>query len=639
MIEYYFPLLVMMLIMLVCIFYIIGKLSRIESLLQGKQEPRKNEPPRMPAGQPVQRPAAAPVRTTPPAQPAPKPETAVQAPLRSSPPAAQVPPTPAAPKPAGPKKPKEPTAFDAFWTWFCIGGNSKENVSVEYAAATTWLIRAGIIILLCGFGFFLKYSIEKNLIRPELRICLTFLAGLGMLIGGMRGIRKKFHILSVGILSAGIVTLYMGSYAGCKIYTVLPQLLCFGLMVLTTAAAMAISAKLSLLSVALTGCAGGYLTPILLSDGSGNLPFLCVYTVIVSAGILIVSRLHRWRSLEITAFVLSALILAVGAGNLPYRIDLVCLGAVFVNFLVFSVIPVIRKKDSALGLTEWLLPMAAAVWGIALGICMIYQYHLPDNIEGLAAAGYAVLVSAVTLLEAVWLGKRRADGAKLQPAFLCASVFALALAIPFALQNDGATAAGWSILGAVLFLAAAKSGRETFAILGLIVFGAALFIIGPYSDRSDISAFSERFFRGGVFTLSLFAAAWFLRGKPERSLPTYRKVLLCAGGISFFLYTSFELFRQLESHAATHHFRHGGLSIWWAVLAIALIVWGIRKDIKTLRIPGLALFTICLVKICCVDIAGLNTLGKTVAFVLLGLLFLGGAAAYIHFRKRFSKEG
>lgn len=615
---------------LVVMGFVLAKLNRIEKQLEAKAEAKpevrppaapvssaetKREPrpavrPPMPAAAPVRRPTF-----TPPVMP---PETTVEE-----------------------RREEKPSAWSAFWSWFCVGSGGRENVSVEYAAATTWLIRAGIIVLLCGIGFFLKYSIERDLIRPEARIGMAFAAGLGMLIGGMRGIGKKFHLLAVGVLSAGIVTLYMGSYAGCKIYTVLPLPLGFVLMVLTTAAAMTVSAKLALFPVALTGCAGAYLTPILLSDGGGNLAFLCVYTVLVSAGVLIVSRLHRWRALEITAFVMSFLLLSVGSARLDEKIDLRCILSVFLNFLVFSLIPLIRKRESRLGLTEWLLPILAAAWGMALGIFMIRGYGPFAGVRGLASAGYAVLFSAVTLAEGLALERRRTDGARLQPAFLCASVFALALAIPLAFQTASASAAGWSILGAVLILAAAKSGRRTLVVLGLIVFALALLIVLPPDDVPGAKilprTFWERFFRGGIFTAALFSAAFFLRKKRDTFMHDCGLCLWSAAGVSFLVYTSVELFRQLSIREATRHFRHGGLSVWWALLAILMVAGGIRKDLKAVRIAGLALFVVCLVKAYTVDIAGLDTLGRVVAFVLLGLLLLGGAAAYIQFRKRFSQ--
>ena len=614
---------VMMAAVLICVVIVLAKLNKIERLLRSESVPDKDRPGQ--SSRPTAQPADAPV------PPVPPPSTARPVPcVTASRPSLQP------PKSEAHKPTKEPTVWNSFWAWFCVGGRDRSDVSVEYAAATTWLVRAGIIILLCGIGFFLKYSIERNLIRPELRIALTFIVGLAMLIGGLRGIRKRFHILAVGVLSAGVITLYMGSYAGCRIYTVLPMAFCFALMVLTTVAAMTVSATLALLPVALTGCAGAYLTPVLLSDGSGNLPFLCCYTALVSAGVLIVSRLHRWRGLEIAAFVSSALIFAVGAAKLPNRIDFLCLAAVFVNFLVFSLIPLIRKRDAALGLTEWLLPIFGAVWGLALGICMIVRYDLSDEIERFAMAGYAVLLSAVTLAEGIALEKRRPDGAKLQPAFLCASVFALALAIPLALHGTGANVSGWSVLAAVLILAAAKSGKNTFAVLGVIVFATALIVIGETNTTS--ATFVGRFFRGGVFTVALFAAAFFLRNKTDKLMCEYRSVFQWAAGVSFVIYTSVEIFRQLEAGKWTHHFRHGGLSIWWAILAVLLVAGGIRRNLKALRVCGLALFIVCLVKVYTIDISGLNTLGKVIAFVLLGLLFLGGAAAYIQYRKRFAPE-
>ena len=68
------------------------------------------------------------------------------------------------------------------------------------------------------------------------------------------------------------------------------------------------------------------------------------------------------------------------------------------------------------------------------------------------------------------------------------------------------------------------------------------------------------------------------------------------------------------------------------------IIAGIRKNYKVLRASSMLLFIGCLGKIYMVDIAGLNTLHKVIAFLLTGILFLGGAAAYIIFRKRFSED-
>ena len=601
---------------------LIGKLNKIEKLLQKKNTPDKKEIS-----------FRSPVSDHAPAPPVTKEE--IRKPF---------------PEQHPEKNTKKPSAFRNFLLWLWRGSvKEQEGVSAEYAVATTWLIRAGIFILLCGIGFFLKYSIQNGLVSPPLRICLTFLCGAGMFCGGLYGINKRFHILAAGILSAGIVTLYMGAFAGYKLYALLPAGAAFSFMILTTVSAMLVSVKRNILSSALTACTGGYLTPIILSSGSANLPLFLGYIVIISAGILIVSRERRWRSLEILSFCLSYFLIITGTAGLYYKVNWLCFLFLFLNFLIFSAIPLFRKQEDPVGKTELLLPVFSAVLTLGTGLAMI-QKCCEDLVtcENLIAATFTVLISGVTLGEGVWLKNKKENGAKILPAFLCASIFSLALAVPIAIQNSGAIATGWSVLGLVLVLASAKSRNKTLLILSVIIFFAAFITVVSASEEYTDFLFLERFFRGGTFTFALLGAGFLLRKhgteqtreqqKNTDLFPTFMSFFFIAGGFAFLWFTSFEVYHYLKICTALHHFRHGGLSLWWAILAILLITVGIRKDLRSLRGTGLALFIICLVKIYCVDISGLNTLGKVIAFLLLGLLFLGGAAAYIIFRKRFAKE-
>lgn len=65
-----------------------------------------------------------------------------------------------------------------------------------------------------------------------------------------------------------------------------------------------------------------------------------------------------------------------------------------------------------------------------------------------------------------------------------------------------------------------------------------------------------------------------------------------------------------------------GLSILWGVYSLFLIGLGIWKKKKYLRIAGISLFGITLVKLFAYDIASLNTISKTIVFVSLGILLL-----------------
>jgi hypothetical protein len=64
------------------------------------------------------------------------------------------------------------------------------------------------------------------------------------------------------------------------------------------------------------------------------------------------------------------------------------------------------------------------------------------------------------------------------------------------------------------------------------------------------------------------------------------------------------------------------LSILWGIYALALIILGIAKRQKHLRIMAITLFSITLIKLFLMDITRFDTIGKTVVFVSLGILLL-----------------
>ena len=545
--------------------------------------------------------------------------------------------------PAGKTETKEPegngkgTLWDNFWQWFCMGSFRQEEVSKEYAVATTWLVRAGVLILLCGIGFFLKYSIEKNLVTPQVRIGGTFLTALCLFGAGLYGIDKRFHTLAVGILSAGTVIFYMGAFAGYRIYHILPVNVTFLLMLLAAASALLVAVRHALLPVALMGCAGGYLIPLLLYPSGGNVTLLVAYFAEFSfLTLLLVSRFHRWRSLEFTVFALSFLLAAIQI--LPYgKGSFLTLAFLFQLFLVFLLIPLVRKKEFPFGRLEWILPAGSTVCTLILGVAVIH--HCAQNVYKDPLSGTFALLLSVCALSAGFLLRRVKEvGKSLFPAYLSSSVLALFLVPPLTLDDQGVWICAWSVLGAVLIFSYCKSREKTLLVLGSLVFGGALFCLLMEYETGFPKEHLTRFFQLGMFSFALLASGLFLLKSQEKAAKDMRGLYLYGGGIAFFLYSSLEVYSFLEESRLLREFRNGGLSVWWALFGILLLAGGIWKKIKPLRIASLLLFLLALIKVYIVDIASFNTLQKVIAFILLGVIFLGGAFAYIFMKKRFSPE-
>ena len=171
----------------------------------------------------------------------------------------------------------------------------------------------GGLALFIGVAFFVKYSFDNNLVPPALRVALGFLAGLGLLAGGVMMSRKEFSVFSQTLCATGVVILYAVTFACRSIYhfEFFGPIPTFLLMALITAAAFALAVRLDALVVAVLGMLGGFLTPILLSTGQDNPLGLFGYIAILDAGLILVALRRRWFFLAALA-ALGTAILQIG---------------------------------------------------------------------------------------------------------------------------------------------------------------------------------------------------------------------------------------------------------------------------------------------------------------------------------------
>ena len=101
-----------------------------------------------------------------------------------------------------------------------------------------------------------------------------------------------------------------------------------------------------------------------------------------------------------------------------------------------------------------------------------------------------------------------------------------------------------------------------------------------------------------------------------------------------FVYSSLEVWTGL-SHFL-EHFRMGGLSIYWSLFALALLLTGILKGRAILRGLGLLLLGGTILKVFLIDLAGLDQLYRIVAFLLLGIVVLVGSFLYFKFSHTYA---
>lgn len=169
----------------------------------------------------------------------------------------------------------------------------------------------GGLALFLGIIFFVKLSIERGWISPELRTAIGFVIGAGLVGAGVVIQRRNaYATLAHTLCATGIVVLYGVSFAAHALYHIPPfdhAIVTFGLMALITTAAFLLAVRMEAQVMAVLGMLGGFLTPVLCSTGQDNPGGLFGYIALLDIGVLAVAKHKRW--LHLTALAAAGTIL------------------------------------------------------------------------------------------------------------------------------------------------------------------------------------------------------------------------------------------------------------------------------------------------------------------------------------------
>lgn len=177
----------------------------------------------------------------------------------------------------------------------------KIKIDLEKLIGENLINKIGIAITILGVAIGAKYSIENELISPQTRIILGYLAGIGLLGFGIK-LKQKFENYSAVLVSGAIAILYFITYAAFSFYDLIPQLMAFGLMFVFTAFTVVAALNYNKQVIAHIGLVGAYAVPFLLSEGSGNVGVLFAYMAIINIGILVIAFKKYWKPLFFSSF-------------------------------------------------------------------------------------------------------------------------------------------------------------------------------------------------------------------------------------------------------------------------------------------------------------------------------------------------
>jgi uncharacterized membrane protein len=180
---------------------------------------------------------------------------------------------------------------------------------LEAILGEQWMLYAGLLVLLLGVAFFLKYAFDHAWINAQARCAIGTGAGLALIPCGVRIASRGYERYGLLIAGAGIVILYLTTYAALNLYSLIGPAAGAGALVMITAGGALLADRHHSLPLALLAVVGGYATPLLVGGSRDAQVTLFSYIALLTAATIYLARRRAWPLLSATAYVLTVALL------------------------------------------------------------------------------------------------------------------------------------------------------------------------------------------------------------------------------------------------------------------------------------------------------------------------------------------
>ncbi len=455
----------------------------------------------------------------------------------------------------------------------------------------------------------------------EARVALAFVGSTALLAVGLFLFERRGQTdAAIAAVATALAALYASLTYATAVQDVIGSEA--GLLVATLIGAVGATIAVRWRSqfVAALALLGALAAPVLVGGETSTLSL--AFMVIALSATVSVLLWQRWGWLAAGAFVISAPQLTFWAFDRDdLLLPLVALALYWTLYVVAAIGYELRVPTATLRLSSGSLLLVNAGFAAALGWFLIDDWG--------SAEGGTAWVLALTVAHVVLGGfgfRQRMSG---EIAALLVAVGLGLSGVTLALALDGpALVAGWSAEAAILAWVARRTGEQrAFVFSGVFLALAAVHTLGDEAPPESLIDGVADLGQAIVAVLCVGVAAVIVGLLAERA--DLRMVLFACAAVAFVYAASLAIVDLIQGDAVEHsQTAQVALSAFWGIVGLVAIVVGLARDVKELRLGGLVLLGIGVVKVFAYDLAELDQLYRVLSFIAVGLVLLTGAYAY-----------
>ncbi|MDA9339593.1 DUF2339 domain-containing protein [Polaribacter sp.] len=398
------------------------------------------------------------------------------------------------------ERPKKKVPKKSLWENF-----KEKNPDLEKFIGENLINKLGILILVLGISFLVKYAIDKDWITEPARVGIGILSG-ALVMAIAHKLKKNYAAFSAVLVAGAISVFYFTIYLAFHEYQLFNQTVAFSIMVVITAFSTLVSVSYNRQELAVLSLIGGFSVPFMLSTGEGNYLVLFTYIAILNIGILGVSYFKKWKIATILAFIFTTLLylvwLLTSIGKPAFsHIGALVFATVF--YFIFSITIVLSnlRNKGKFTTIEYLILIANTFFFFGMGMMILRNWDA--KFTGL----FTLLLAVYNLVYATILYKKFGLEKNAVYLFVGLALTFVTLTIPIQFDGNHITLF-WAAEAVLLLWLFQKSKINSFKIGAIVV--QILSVISLLIDwtrylySEDFSiAFNPLFIAGLVVVISL----------------------------------------------------------------------------------------------------------------------------------------